>query len=96
MGRCHVRCRKCEARRVFRKHPDHMNRHPTCSCGAKSWRADGWMNRRRTSPYRGGMGCNCTGYWFPHRRGSLYCWYRPDGTDRLPGDPDFVSRDDYS
>ncbi|WP_304991950.1 hypothetical protein [Burkholderia plantarii] len=38
------------------------------------------------------MTCGCSGYWFPHRRGSLYCWHRVDGTDRYPGDPDFADR----
>lgn len=38
------------------------------------------------------MGCNCTGYPFFHRKGSLFCWFRADGTDRYPGDPDFCDR----
>lgn len=64
---------------------------PRCSCGARDWRADKWMNNRPTG--RDGARCDCSGYWFPHRRGSLYCWYRADGTDRLPGDEDFVGRE---
>jgi len=24
-----------------------------------------------------------------HRKGSKYCWFRKDGTQRNPGDPDF-------
>lgn len=35
---------------------------------------------------------NCAGYHFPHRRGSLYCTYRQDGSRRLPGDADFRDR----
>ncbi|MDN7419544.1 MULTISPECIES: hypothetical protein [Burkholderia cepacia complex] len=38
------------------------------------------------------MACACSGYWFWHRRGSLYCWYRADGTVRSPGDRDFADR----
>jgi hypothetical protein len=46
------------------------------------------MNRRDTKRTR----CDCEGYWFPHRRGSLFCWYRPDHSARYPGDPDFADR----
>ncbi|WP_254212108.1 hypothetical protein [Burkholderia multivorans] len=37
--------------------------------------------------------CLCGGYWFPHRMGCFYCWHRKDGSDRLPGHPDFWTRD---
>lgn len=92
MSRYHVRCRKCDARRVLKTHPDHYKRIPQCRCGAKSWRVDAWMNNRDTKA----MACNCNGYvelthrppW-PHRIGSPYCWYRKEGTQRMPGDPDF-------
>jgi hypothetical protein len=98
MTRCHVRCRKCDARRVLRAHPDLLavRQIPKCACGVKDWRADKWMNRRNTSPYGGGMGCNCGGYvaltntvGWPHRQGSPYCYFRKDGTQRMPGDADF-------
>jgi len=46
------------------------------------------MNRRDTTKTR----CDCEGYWFPHRRGSLFCWMRADGSPRYPGDPDFADR----
>ncbi|MDR3386846.1 MULTISPECIES: hypothetical protein [Paraburkholderia] len=46
------------------------------------------MNRRDTGKTR----CDCAGYWFPHRRGSLFCWNRADGTGRYPGDADFADR----
>ncbi|WP_254603692.1 hypothetical protein [Burkholderia lata] len=46
------------------------------------------MNRRNTTRMR----CDCAGYWFPHRRSSLYCWHRADGSTRYPGDPDFADR----
>ncbi|WP_260858519.1 hypothetical protein [Paraburkholderia sp. BCC1885] len=46
------------------------------------------MNRRDTGKTR----CDCPAYSFPHRRGSLFCWMRVDGTGRYPGDPDFADR----
>ena len=49
------------------------------------------MNNRKTG--LNGMGCNCSGYWFMHRKGSMFCWYRKDGTMRVPGDEDFNDRD---
>lgn len=92
MARYHVRCRKCEARRVFPMRPDEYLRVPAChSCSSKSWRIDSWMNKRNTRK----TSCSCSGYvhmtrreW-PHRKGSKYCWYRKDGTQRMPGDADF-------
>lgn len=94
MARYHCRCRKCGTRKVLRQHPDHYRTQPKCpkeSCGARNWRTDAWMNKRKTG--LNGMGCNCNGYWFTHRRGSKYCWYRADGTMRVPGDEDFNDRD---
>ena len=55
-------------------------------------RPDRWMNARNTSPYGGGMGCTCGGYWFIHRRGSKHCEQRADKTWRMPGDVDFIER----
>lgn len=46
------------------------------------------MQNRNTSK----MACTCGGYHFWHRMGSLYCWKRKDGTERLPGDEDFWDR----
>jgi hypothetical protein len=46
------------------------------------------MNQRDTRAMR----CFCPGYWFPHRRASLYCHHRADGSMRLVGDPDFADR----
>jgi len=89
MTRYHVRCRHCATRRCLRKHPDQFARLPRCSvCGRRTYRLDRWMNRRDTTKTR----CDCEGYWFPHRRGSLFCWYRSDGTGRFPGDTDFADR----
>ena len=91
MSRVHCRCRKCDTRKVFRDHPDTLQRVAACpKCQAKDWRADPWMNGRNTSLK--GQGCACSGYSFQHRRGSKFCWYRADGTDRMPGDPDFNDR----
>jgi hypothetical protein len=77
---------------VLRVQPDLMTRLPKCaSCGAADYRVDGWMNRRDTRA----MSCDCAGYVhltgriFPHRRGSPYCWFRKNGTQRQPGDDDF-------
>lgn len=92
MSRYHVRCSKCEARRVFAMKPDEFKRLPKCiNCGAQQYRLDDWMNRRDTKK----TSCSCSGYimmtrreW-PHRKGSPYCWYRKDGTQRHMGDADF-------
>jgi hypothetical protein len=46
------------------------------------------MTNRNTTAMR----CDCAAYHFPHRRGSLYCWHRADGSDRYPGDADFWDR----
>lgn len=92
MVRFHVRCRKCETRRVLPFHPDQYNSHdkaPKCRCCAeRDYRLDAWMMRRNVRA----MTCVCAGYWFWHRRGSLYCWHRADGSTRTPGDPDFADR----
>lgn len=81
-SRTHVRCRKCEARRVLSRHPDRYARlAPVCrtpGCGSRDYRADKWMNNRNTGA-RGSnaQGCNCGGYWFTHRRGSPWCHDNP-------------------
>lgn len=88
--RFHCRCRHCDRRRVFRDDPRVLERSafPKCACGARDWRYDKWMNNRDT----GAMACFCKGYPFPHRRSSIYCHHRKDGSDRLPGHPDFWDR----
>lgn len=96
MSRCHVRCcnSKCQTRRVLKAKPDLMRRLPKCTgCGGTKYRIDWWMNGRDTRA----MGCSCAGYvhltgraqWTIHRKGSPYCWFRKDGTQRMQGDPDF-------
>lgn len=96
--RYHVRCRRCQARRVLSKHPDEYKIIPVCrsiGCGSTSYRVDTWMMNRNTSTIgQNALGCNCGGYpWTGaggvHRKGSTYCWYRKDGTPRYPGDSDF-------
>lgn len=94
MSRCHYRCSSCETRHVFEHAPDTYKRAKKCRhCGSEKFRVDHWMNRRKTSMQ--GMGCMCAGYPVmtaknaPHRRGSLYCWHRKDGSLRVPGDADF-------
>ncbi|WP_186061014.1 hypothetical protein [Burkholderia gladioli] len=88
--RFHCRCRHCERRKTFRDDPRVLERSafPKCACGARDWRYDKWMNNRDT----GATACRCNGYPFPHRRGSFLCRHRKDGSDRLPGDPDFWDR----
>jgi hypothetical protein len=56
------------------------------------FRIDNWMQKRNTRI----TGCMCSGYSWAgnmsgamHRRGSLRCWYRNDGTRREYGDDDF-------
>lgn len=87
--RCHVRCKHCKSRRCLPRKLGEYLRVPACGvCGLRKWRADRWMNRRDTGAVR----CDCAGYWFPHRRASLYCHYRKDGTMRMFGDYDFADR----
>ncbi|MDR6447442.1 hypothetical protein J2794_003558 [Paraburkholderia terricola] len=73
----------------MRRNPRYYARLPACTvCGKRNYRVDRWMNRRDTGKTR----CDCVGYWFPHRRGSLFCWNRADGSGRYPGDADFADR----
>jgi hypothetical protein len=95
MARYHVRCSnyKCKTRHVFKNHPDCYGNKKKCrKCGNTKFTVDVWMNSRDTRA----MGCMCAGYpWAGlmsgamHRKGSKYCWYRKDGTQRMPGDEDF-------
>lgn len=90
MSRFHCRCRRCGARKVLRRIPDDYVKQPQCNvCGKRDFRIDTWMQKRDTRA----MSCFCGGYPFQHRRGSFYCFHRADGSDRLPGDEDFWTRD---
>ncbi|NTZ84384.1 hypothetical protein FCJ61_15610 [Burkholderia metallica] len=89
MPRCHVRCTHCATRRCLRRHPTRYERLPACRiCGRHQYRIDRRMNRWNTTRMRG----DGTGYWFPHRRGSHFCWHRADSSNRYPGDADFADR----
>lgn len=79
------------------RHPDRYQRlMPYCripGCGSRDYRADRWMNSRNTSPFgRAAKGCNCGGYWFIHRKGCRFCYYRETGDLRRPGDADYQDR----
>src|SRR5580700_9747177 len=87
---CRCQRKVCGARRTLKRHPDSYHRPPKCGIGAL--RIDKWMMKRDTHA----MGCTCPGYSWGlkamHRRGSKFCWYRSDGSDRLPEDVDFQSQ----
>jgi hypothetical protein len=85
------RCRQCQGRQTLARHPDDYERVPACrNCGAKRWRVDGWMLRRKTA----GQSCRCgggghyvnakSGYGWPHRIGSPHCLRRFDDLTGLP------------
>jgi hypothetical protein len=88
MARFHCRCRKCDARKVLRFRPEEYEVQPQCVCGERNFRIDKWMQNRDTKS----CACFCGGYHFKHRMSSFFCFYRKDGTDRLPGDEDFWDR----
>lgn len=68
--RYHVRCKQCEARRVFKRSVDDYIRLPACHyCGNHTWRK---VKKTKTEV------CHCDGYWFPHRKASLYCTFNPN------------------
>lgn len=67
----HYRCRnsKCRGRRTF-KWKVHLGTRkiPKCGCGRAEWTPDLHRdNVENKNP------CNCCGYHFPHRKGSLWC-----------------------
>lgn len=82
-------------------HPDLYDRPPKCNgCGKTKYYVSNYMNGRNTKE----MSCNCKGYvrftrnpkttvWEIHRKGSPYCWFRKDGSQRVHGDPDFKDAD---
>lgn len=91
-----VRCSRetCKARDHFAKHPDEYLRPRKCRCcGGTKFRVD--LTHMKRNKALQGEGCKCAGYLWdcPHTIGSPYCWYRKDGTQRMPGDPDFQDRD---
>lgn len=99
--RYHCRCRHCRTRCVLPQSPAEMKRLPRCRvCGRRNYHVDRWMNARDTACTVctcGGSGAyvNARGVAWPHRRGSLFCHWRPDGSGRYPGDPDFQHPEMY-
>jgi len=97
MSRFHVRCMDCQARQVLRMRPDEYIRPRKCrACGKSRFRIDKWMQERNTRA----LGCMCIGYKWAgimsgamHRKGSKACWFRKDGTPRVPGDKDFYDEE---
>lgn len=91
MSRCHVRCRHCGKRRVLSKHPDEYRKPldseepddmkgclPVCEgCGERDYRADSWMNNRKTPPT-----CHADCAHYPHRMGTWFCKFLPSGQYR--------------
>lgn len=66
--RYRCRCRHCERRKTFRRHPDQIRRLPNCSrCRRSAWRVDWYRTTRRDSR---AAKCVCAAWPFPHRRGS--------------------------
>lgn len=70
------RCRKCGARKTFRKHPDDYVREHECSCGG-TYRVD---NYRRTREHLKTI-CRCNGVYYPHRKGSILGCFEYEYTD---------------
>lgn len=91
--RYNVRCsrKSCQARKVLNKHPLDYKILPVCdNCGGTKFRID-WSRMRQDHKRDS---CNCAGYQWSafggvHRKGSKFCWFRKDGTQRMPGDADF-------
>lgn len=88
------KCRVCGYRYIFIKDGKRKPQNASAGEGVREsiYRVDGWMNRRDTRA----MGCMCSGYAWGgnmsgamHRRGSLKCWFRADGTPREYGDADY-------
>lgn len=92
MSRFHIRCSKeaCRARQMVRVEPLNFK----CrKCGHGKFRKVNGGDRGKQTQ------CMCAGYKWEgrngrnhnarHRMGSKACWFRPDGTQRMPGDADY-------
>ena len=67
------RCTRCEARHTFSRKWNTFERVKICrNCGHRRFFVDKWMLRRGRQ-----QKCNCGGYWFPHRKGSKFCYENP-------------------
>lgn len=63
----YVRCRTCQARRVFKRHPDSYIRLPKCkTCGTSH---KGYLVVKKPKS----ITCYCFGYPYPHRYLSPNC-----------------------
>ena len=75
----HTRCRSCDHRQALSKPVEQYTRQPHCRVCGGVLRPDKWMNERNTKA----MTCTCDGhgpgYHYPHRRGSVWCYYQPNG-----------------
>ena len=79
MKRFHTRCRHCDARQALAQRLDWYVTLPVCRACAGPLRPDTWMNNRNNKA----LSCRCDGHGpgrnFPHRRGTLWCNYQPNG-----------------
>lgn len=73
MNKFPCRCRKCQSRRTFRKHPEDYKREPLCSCGG-TYRVDTYRLNKEHLKYI----CRCNGVPYPHRKGSHYYCFEYD------------------
>lgn len=87
----------CRKRRALRRKPEDYIRPPQCvDCGGRRYHHDIWQERKNAE-----AGCNCSGYWFRHRRGSKWCEHAegtvtlPEAAERWGGEPvDYVFCED--
>jgi len=82
-----IRCKKCGARRSIPdktalihckrtiKYYSYEGEHKCKSCGNRTWRID-WYRMKKERGIK--PSCDCGGYHFRHRKGSLYCYHHPD------------------
>ena len=68
------RCSRCNKRRTLAKHPDLYLREPKCrACGFRLYICKDRLPSRHGWKHK----CNYGGWWFPHRKGSGFCWENP-------------------
>lgn len=80
------RCSKtgCRTRKALKRPIDQYIRRPLCpSCGQDSLKLDKAKQRENHSAK-----CKCDGYWFPHRKGSLWCRH----STIVPTEEDYQTR----
>lgn len=64
------RCGKCRARQSLKRKANEYLPEKQCACGGKL-NIDRYRHKHEVG--RNANPCRCDGYWFPHRRGSLWC-----------------------